>query len=809
MNRWARYGAGLAVLLACAAPLLLAAESAEEQKLIAVLQSNAGVNQKDAACKRLKHIATARSVPALAALLTDKDLAHAARYALESVPGPEAGEALCRALPKVSGRIRAGLVDSIGDRGDRKAVATVAGLLGDADPATADSAARALGRITGDEATRALKAVLAKAPKASQGLCDALLLCADRFRADGKPKQAGSTYQSLYAPKFPRHIRTAAFRGMVLSAGAGGAELAAKALTGDDPAGRLAAMGLVHELPGLAATKTFAALLPNAKPAIQVAILDGLAQRNDPAATAAVVSAAKAPTGAVRVAALNALGTLGDASCAPMLAEAAASSDGAEQRTARQALLLLRRGKVAEAILAALPKAKPPVQAEMVRALGYRRDPQVVPALMAMAKDTDASVQAASIRAIALLADDRVAGELIALLVAADNSAVREALERAIVTVCGRAKQPKAAAAAILAAMKDASVPARCSLLRAAGQVGGPDALKALRAGLADQDASLRDAALRTMADAAGLEAANDLLGLARGGSTAVERVLALRGYWRLVGLAGAKPTAERLAMCQAGLALSKRPVEKKLGLSELSQVPHLDALKLAESLAKGLGVDAEAETACVQIASSISGSHPAEAKAVLSRIRDHSKNPAAADRARKALDAMDRYVGYITTWLSAGPYRQQGKQCQQLFDVPFAPEKPGAKVAWKPLAPPSDPALFWQADLGPIVGGNHCIAYLRARVWSPKAQRVRLDMGADDGIKVWIGGKCVHANNAVRALTPEQDHAQANLRKGWNDFLVKVSQHTAGCGACVRIRDDRGGIIDGLRFDAGTASSP
>ena len=177
MNRSTRYGVGLAVLLACAtAPFLAAAEIAEELRLIAILKSNAGAARKDATCSRLKHVGTARSVPALAALLADKDLAHAARYALESVPGPEAGKALCDALPKATGRIRAGLLDSIGDRGDRKAVGAVAGLLGDADPAIADSAARALGRIAGPEATGALKAALLTL---SRGL--------DRTRPDGGP----------------------------------------------------------------------------------------------------------------------------------------------------------------------------------------------------------------------------------------------------------------------------------------------------------------------------------------------------------------------------------------------------------------------------------------------------------------------------------------------------------------------------------------------------------------------------------------------------------------------------------------------
>ena len=59
-----------------------------------ILQSNASPREKDAACALFKRIGTARCVPVLAALLTDEQLSHSARYALESLNAPEAGKAL-------------------------------------------------------------------------------------------------------------------------------------------------------------------------------------------------------------------------------------------------------------------------------------------------------------------------------------------------------------------------------------------------------------------------------------------------------------------------------------------------------------------------------------------------------------------------------------------------------------------------------------------------------------------------------------------------------------------------------------------
>ena len=78
----------------------------DEAGQISVLQSPSSPQQKDAACVWLKRNGTAKSVPALAALLTDEQLSQSARYALESMPGPEAGDALIAALAQTSGLLK-------------------------------------------------------------------------------------------------------------------------------------------------------------------------------------------------------------------------------------------------------------------------------------------------------------------------------------------------------------------------------------------------------------------------------------------------------------------------------------------------------------------------------------------------------------------------------------------------------------------------------------------------------------------------------------------------------------------------------
>src|SRR5258708_36712772 len=94
--------------------MLFAASSlpaAQEQDLIAILQSTAGAPQKWAACQKLKIAGTAQSVPALAALLGDERLSQAARHALEAMPVPEAGSASRKALARTSGLTKPATID--------------------------------------------------------------------------------------------------------------------------------------------------------------------------------------------------------------------------------------------------------------------------------------------------------------------------------------------------------------------------------------------------------------------------------------------------------------------------------------------------------------------------------------------------------------------------------------------------------------------------------------------------------------------------------------------------------------------------
>jgi hypothetical protein len=217
----------------------------------------------------------------------------------------------------------------------------------------------------------------------------------------------------------------------------------------------------------------------------------------------------------------------------------------------------------------------------------------------------------------------------------------------------------------------------------------------------------------------------------------------------------------------------------------------------MAEQSCADASVKAEAEQASLQIAEKLGAAEFAAVDAALTRLAKDASSAAIQGRARALLKVLN------SGWLCAGPYRQAGKEAQALFDVAFPPEQAGgAGVSWQRAPGTTDLARVGEVDFGGVVGGDHGVMYAKTRVFVPQAQAVVFAIGSDDGVKLWVNGELVHANNAVRGLSPDQDQAKARLREGWNDLLLKITQHTLGCGFTLRVRSENGQEIPGLRLD-------
>jgi len=94
-----------------------------EKKLLGMLEdTHCTALGLDFACRMLRLVGTAASVPQLSKLLVDEKASDAARYALQLMPGPEVNAALREAMGTLKGKARAGLIGTISARGDKGAL---------------------------------------------------------------------------------------------------------------------------------------------------------------------------------------------------------------------------------------------------------------------------------------------------------------------------------------------------------------------------------------------------------------------------------------------------------------------------------------------------------------------------------------------------------------------------------------------------------------------------------------------------------------------------------------------------------------
>ena len=93
-----------------------------------------------------------------------------------------------------------------------------------------------------------------------------------------------------------------------------------------------------------------------------------------------------------------------------------------------------------------------------------------------------------------------------------------------------------------------------------------------------------------------------------------------------------------------------------------------------------------------------------------------------------------------------------------------------------------------WGVDFNQFFAGDHRVAYLRAALLCDKAQDAMLEVGSDDGIKIWLNGAMVHADNRAGGFAAAQSRGEVHLKPGVNPLLVKVTQAGGAWAAAVRV---------------------
>jgi alpha-galactosidase len=139
--------------------------------------------------------------------------------------------------------------------------------------------------------------------------------------------------------------------------------------------------------------------------------------------------------------------------------------------------------------------------------------------------------------------------------------------------------------------------------------------------------------------------------------------------------------------------------------------------------------------------------------------------------------------------WYAIGPFKATGKSA---FSEAFDPEKEiDLAKSYK------DGTLKWNMKTdwpdGKVIDlGTEtvCAIYLFRTMTVERDTILPVSLGSDDGIKVWLNGTEILANNIDRGTAPDQEKIDLVLKKGENKFLMKINNNQGGFGYYFRLDD-------------------
>lgn len=612
----------LVLLLLLAGPV-----SAQEDKLIGILRSDASIKDKTDACRELARVGTRQSVPVLALLLGDEQLSSMARYALEPIADPAVDVALRAALRQVQGRLLAGVIYSLGVRKDAQAIEPIARCLADPDPVVAQTAARVLGRLGPGAAPALVKALSGATPGNLPAICDGLFRCAEGMSG----AEATAIYDQVRAlPNVPLNVRIAAWTGAIRSRGDAGLPLLADAIRGQTPLPPAHAVRIAMDLPGTEVTKTLVRQVGTADPETQVLLIQALGYRADPISTRALVALAQNGSARKRVAALRALVQLGETSALPVLVGAIKDPELAVSSAAQTGLFAFP-GKDADAAVVGLlkqPEAK--IRVAAIEALSQRRITAATPLLINAATDPDATVASASFKSLGDLAD---VSDVPGIIDTLPRTKAMTAGEAALATICSRQPSPTACVDQLVSALAQAQGESKLALIRVLGAVGGAPALTAVRTAMSEADPAVKETALRMLCDWATADVLPDLAGISRTAAEPRFKLLALRGQLRLIPTQTI-PDAQKLAQLKEILPLLAQAEEQRVALAILGEIRTAESLALVGPFLANGELKEEAALAALSIGEKIVAAEPEAVLKAMSRVQ--TGNDQVAGRVRK-----------------------------------------------------------------------------------------------------------------------------------------------------------------------------
>ncbi|MCP4620351.1 MAG: DUF1080 domain-containing protein, partial [Bradyrhizobium sp.] len=534
--------------------------------------------------RQLEAVGKAEAVPALAALLTDPDLARPVAQALEANASPEAVAALTAALPKAEGLARIAVIDALGQRQAAGAAEIILAFVENEDAALRNAALAALANIGAPGA----KDPLAAAVAAAQGydktkLTSWYLLFAARRAEAGDIAACEIVCGELMVPDAPANVQCAALSTLVSAKGAGAMKDLLAAMDSESAEIRGAALKLADAIPDERAARQWLQCMQKAQPVVRAEILGMLGRRGDPYVKDAVLASLGHSDLAVRLAAADASVRLAGAGAAPAILGALEKATEDSEIAALKGALQRLSGETNGLLADALTQVPPAGKVALIQILAARSAAPHLFAVIGQLQDPEERVRVAAFRALANLATPEDLSGLVGFLLRhAQTGAERDALRQTAVQLANTLPEKEDRAKAMLAAYPLAGDVEKACILTMLSGVGGSAALDHVSRETQNEAAALKNAAVGALAAWPDADATDALLAIVKTATAPEHQQQAMGGYLRLVRT-GRLSTTKKLEHCQTAMDAAQRVEEKKAVLSNLGGLRNGNVLAYVE----------------------------------------------------------------------------------------------------------------------------------------------------------------------------------------------------------------------------------
>jgi hypothetical protein len=786
-----------------------ASNTIEKAMLSVLAAEGATADAKRFACRTLGLIGSRVSIEPLGALLEKPEYFGQALQALESLATLDidlVDGVLSRYAFSLGADQQVAILSCMGRYKSKVLAVMGAKFLASDSPAVREAMASALGKTAAPDTCAALAKHFVETTAPRGPLYDGCLACAPLLAADpAEAARALDWFKLLLAPETPAAIRGQAYvRIAALPAyedatleAARAALLATADADSDVELVRARVSVLEHRADGVTG---LVALLDNADPQVQVYALAALARRKDASAVPAIAAKLGAESAEVRASALRALAVSASDEAFDPLFALVTGADKDLQRGATDALSMLNAPGVNARLADTAQNGSPELKVIALNLLAARRATDMHDVIRAAADSADAPVFEAAHGALQVVAVEADLPGLLDKALDTSDEARAKTYQSTAVALASRLAEDKQVALLgdRLKSAKDAAQ--RGLILSLVGRVGGKPAFELLSGQAASPEQETRTAVAKALAQWTSQEALTPLANILKTEPKSEAGKAAFNGVVRLMREAKVS-SATGMEYVQALRRAAESDSDRRQLLQVISRVTDLRAFRIAESLLKTEALAVEAEQTLVDLGKRLAGAYPKHVQARMLQIARTSKKDNIKQAATDVSNAINSFGDFLTSWAVSGPYLVEGKRANEIYDVAFPPEstlhhddKDGeGHKGWEICPAGMTPGKPGYVDLQEEFMDNECVAYLRTSFTVDVLQVGRLQVGSDDGCKIWVNGELKSSSVGMRHYVPDEDVCQMELQPGTHTIVIAVYEHASDWGFSARLSDPQG----------------